>query len=158
MKKRKFILLLEVVDAIDITNYLSQETLATQIPPFLYDLPLANLPIFCHYFCRIRTRPQVQHSEEELERRATLQKDWTRFKTNEKYEAYQLVDRILVAQLQALNELRIESEQLYLEAIQPDRALLPFIARGPVATPPSESYDRPVSISSWSTPFGPILN
>lgn len=47
------------------------------------------------------------------------------------------------AQEKALNELRLESEELYQAAIQLDNDLIPFKAEGPVVTPPIDKYVSP---------------
>lgn len=47
------------------------------------------------------------------------------------------------SQRKALQELRLESEELYQEAIQPDMSLLPVTVKGPVTTPPIQNYDSP---------------
>lgn len=82
-------------------------------------------------------------TEAVLEQRALLEKRWTRHKMQEKLSDYQMVDKLLLSQQKALQELRYESEELYQEAIQPDLQLLPFKAIGPVSTPPIENYDSP---------------
>lgn len=58
-------------------------------------------------------------------------------------EDVQLVDQIVAAQEKALQELRLESEDLYQEAIQQDISLVPYFAVGPVATPPITNYESP---------------
>lgn len=72
-----------------------------------------------------------------------LQKSWARYKHKEKVADYQCIDRMVRSQQKALEELRLESEELYREAIQPDINLLPFCAKGPVATPPIKNYESP---------------
>lgn len=62
---------------------------------------------------------------------------------NEKLHDYQLIDELRQSQERALEELRNESEELYLEAIQPDLALINFKTKGPVATPPINDYNSP---------------
>uniref|UniRef100_A0A8D8CQ29 Large ribosomal subunit protein mL40 n=1 Tax=Culex pipiens TaxID=7175 RepID=A0A8D8CQ29_CULPI len=78
-----------------------------------------------------------------LDERVLLEKQWAKFKMQEKLGDYQLIDRVLAAQTKALNELRFESEALYQAAIQPDGALVPLKAVGPVATPPIRGYEMP---------------
>lgn len=78
-----------------------------------------------------------------IEQRAILEKNWARHKMQEKLQHYQIVDKLLLNQQKALQELRYESEELYQEAIQPDPQLLPFKYQGPVTTPPIENYDSP---------------
>lgn len=78
-----------------------------------------------------------------LEERALLQKQWARHKRTEKLGDYQLIDQVLQAQRKALDELKLESEELYEAAIQPDPQILPFKARVLVSTPPIKDYDSP---------------
>lgn len=90
---------------------------------------------------RSRTLPTL--SSEEDDYRAAILKEWTRYKYEQHLHEVQMIDRLLTAQMKALNELRDESEELYLEALQPDPTLIPFKTIGPVHTPPIENYDRP---------------
>lgn len=53
------------------------------------------------------------------------------------------IDRLVQAQTKALDELRLESEELYQAAVQPDANMLPFKATMVVATPPITDYDSP---------------
>ncbi|XP_055847959.1 39S ribosomal protein L40, mitochondrial [Episyrphus balteatus] len=80
---------------------------------------------------------------EVLEQRVSLNKQWAAYKHKEKVADFQIIDRVLQSQMKALDELRKESEELYLEAIQPDNQLLPISIKGPVATPPIENYPSP---------------
>lgn len=59
---------------------------------------------------------------------------------NENLNDFKILDKMVVAQTKALNELRFESEELYQQAIQPDMEMIPFVAKGPVNTPPNKSY------------------
>jgi large subunit ribosomal protein L40 len=61
----------------------------------------------------------------------------------EKLADFQLIDTLLMSQNKALQELKLESEELYLEAIQADLNLVPFKTRGPVASPPLDNYESP---------------
>lgn len=54
-----------------------------------------------------------------------------------------MIDSIMRSQQKALDELRMESEELYQEAIKPDMHLLPFNSAGPVSTPPIDNYESP---------------
>lgn len=47
------------------------------------------------------------------------------------------------AQTKALDELRLESEELYQKALEPDTTMMPFKAQVVVATPPIENYESP---------------
>ncbi|XP_058445374.1 large ribosomal subunit protein mL40 [Malaya genurostris] len=90
-----------------------------------------------------RTRTISRISPEVLENRVLLEKQWAKFKMQEKLSDYQLIDRMLAAQTKALNELRLESEDLYQKAVQPDIDLVPLKMEGPVATPPISGYEMP---------------
>jgi large subunit ribosomal protein L40 len=72
-----------------------------------------------------------------------LQKQWSKFRMEDKLMDFQLIDKLAMAQNKALQELKLESEELYLEAIQVDINLLPFYVKGPVSTPPIENYESP---------------
>ena len=78
-----------------------------------------------------------------LEERAQLNKQWARYKHEERVKDFQIIDRLFASQNKALEELRIESEELYLEAIQTAITLVPITIKGPVATPPIENYASP---------------
>uniref|UniRef100_A0A8D9A0P0 Large ribosomal subunit protein mL40 n=1 Tax=Cacopsylla melanoneura TaxID=428564 RepID=A0A8D9A0P0_9HEMI len=91
----------------------------------------------------IRTRPAPQLSEEVIESRADLLKEWTTYRSRETQKDYKLIDRLVFSQQNALDELRLESEELYQEAIQIDLTLLPFSAKGPLHTPPLQNYESP---------------
>lgn len=82
-------------------------------------------------------------AEAELEQRVQLEKQWSRYKHEQKLEDFQIMDRLMQSQSKALEELRLESEELYQEAIQPDMTLLPIKVKGPVATPPIQDYVSP---------------
>lgn len=49
----------------------------------------------------------------------------------------------LEAQRQALEELKLESEELFHAALKPDPLLFPFTHEGPVYTPPIPNYYAP---------------
>jgi large subunit ribosomal protein L40 len=99
--------------------------------------------MFDNSFCfRIRER-KIEISPAVVEKRLGLQKQWSKFRMEEKLMDFQLVDKLTMAQNKALQELRLESEELYLEAIQVDINLLPFQTKGPVSTPPIDSYESP---------------
>lgn len=53
------------------------------------------------------------------------------------------VDLALEAQREALEELRLESEELYQAALKPDPLLFPFSHEGPAYTPPMRNYEAP---------------
>ncbi|XP_013098138.1 large ribosomal subunit protein mL40 [Stomoxys calcitrans] len=90
-----------------------------------------------------RSRKLSALSEAELERRVQLNKQWSRYKHEQKINDFQIIDRLMRCQSKALDELRLESEELYQEAIQPDMTVLPVKMKGPVATPPIKDYVSP---------------
>ncbi|GAB0088271.1 mitochondrial ribosomal protein L40 [Sergentomyia squamirostris] len=90
-----------------------------------------------------RQRPATLLNPETLEERVLLQKEWARYKGKQKLANYQLIDQVMQAQSKALDELKLESEELYEAAIQPDPLLLPFKNRVLVSTPPIANYDSP---------------
>jgi large subunit ribosomal protein L40 len=67
-------------------------------------------------------------------------KQWANYRMQENLKDFETLDRMLTAQTKALNELRMESEELYQQAIQPDMGMIPFVAKGPVNTPPNKDY------------------
>ncbi|CAH2094711.1 unnamed protein product [Euphydryas editha] len=90
-----------------------------------------------------RKRPAVVLTQEEIEARALLLKDWTRYKKQEYISNVNQIDRIMAAQRRALDMLYEESEELYNEAIMPDLQLLPYSISGTYATPPIKNYNSP---------------
>lgn len=66
---------------------------------------------------RKRKRPVVKLTEEEIESRELLLKEWTRYKKQEYISNVNQIDRIMAAQRRALDMLYEESEELYNEAI-----------------------------------------
>lgn len=70
------------------------------------------------YDFRIRKRNLPTLSEEELDSRATLLKEWTRFRHQQALADLKTIDRLAHTQTKALDELRLESEELYQKAIQ----------------------------------------
>jgi large subunit ribosomal protein L40 len=53
-----------------------------------------------------------------MESRALLFKDWSRHMGQERMKDIQIIDMVMTSQLKALEELRLESEELYQAAIQ----------------------------------------
>jgi len=87
----------------------------------------------------MRTR-KLQISEQEQERRSLLMKKWPQYRKEQKLNDLKMLDKVFAAQEKALQELRFESEELYQQAIQTDMDMIPFVARGPVQTPPIKGY------------------
>lgn len=51
------------------------------------------------------------------------------------------VEGALEAQREALEELKLESDELYQAALKPDLSLFPFFHEGPTYTPPNPKYE-----------------
>ncbi|KXJ81400.1 hypothetical protein RP20_CCG019996 [Aedes albopictus] len=79
-----------------------------------------------------RKRTAVKMSPEVLESLVLLEKQWAKYRMEQKLQDYQLIDRVLAAQTKALNELRLESEELYQKALRVNE--VPFKTVGPVVT------------------------
>lgn len=79
--------------------------------------------ILCVFYSRLfmvfsqRKREVLPMSFEESERRALLHKQWSRFKYPQHFAENKSISEALQAQETALNELRAESEDLYIKAI-----------------------------------------
>ncbi|KAF3851305.1 hypothetical protein F7725_013077 [Dissostichus mawsoni] len=80
---------------------------------------------------------------EESERRASLLKEWCRYKQEQNMAEMQAVELALKSQTEALEELKLESEELYHASLKPDTLLFPFTHEGPVHTPPINKYEAP---------------
>jgi len=87
-----------------------------------------------------RSRKLPQISEQEMERRSLLTKKWSLYRMEENLNDFKILDKLVHAQTKALHELRFESEELYQQGIQPDMDMIPFVAKGPVQTPPIKDY------------------
>lgn len=68
--------------------------------------------------CREYQREVPPISVNELERRVLLEKKWALYKRDQRLKDIKVLDCIAYSQQKALDELRKESEELYLEAIQ----------------------------------------
>uniref|UniRef100_A0A8C6Q8Q1 Large ribosomal subunit protein mL40 n=1 Tax=Nannospalax galili TaxID=1026970 RepID=A0A8C6Q8Q1_NANGA len=90
-----------------------------------------------------RQRSQEALSLEESERRALLLKRWSLYKQQEHLMERDAIRAMLESQQEALEELKLESPELYNEAIKRDTSLLPFEKEGPHYTPPISSYQPP---------------
>ncbi|XP_046751003.1 39S ribosomal protein L40, mitochondrial [Diprion similis] len=90
-----------------------------------------------------RTRHLPPISDETTDERELLKKAWSLYKLRQHYKLMSMVDRVLGSHRKALDELKLESEELYLEAIQVDLNLVPYSSRGPVSTPPINNYPSP---------------
>lgn len=90
---------------------------------------------------RLRERKLPVISAVEQERRALLNKKWALYRMEENLKDFKTLDKLVNAQNKALQELRLESEELYQAAIQTEMEMIPFTVTGPVATPPKANYD-----------------
>ncbi|XP_014247581.1 39S ribosomal protein L40, mitochondrial [Cimex lectularius] len=98
----------------------------------------------------------VSLSQETKYQRLEVFKQWSAYRRRQMLRDVQMFDRILYSQQKALDELKLESKELYDEAIKFDENLIPFKCQGPVETPPINNYDSPdgeyIDISKkWTT-------
>lgn len=70
-------------------------------------------------------------------------KKWAAYKQQQRKAEMETIQSLMKAQEQALNELRLESEELYQGAIQRDDDLFPFERQEPTYTPPLPGYEAP---------------
>ncbi|KAG7490966.1 39S ribosomal protein L40, mitochondrial [Solea senegalensis] len=112
-----------------------------KIPPEYIPIEDFVTPFKCLDDTRVRSSPRL--SFEESEGRAMLLKEWSQYKQKQHLAEVQAVELALEAQREALEELKLESEELYLAALKPDPLLFPFSHKGPVYTPPKTKYDAP---------------
>ncbi|XP_051524277.1 39S ribosomal protein L40, mitochondrial [Myxocyprinus asiaticus] len=112
-----------------------------RVPPELIPIEDFVTPAKCFDETRIREAPQLPF--EESERRALLLKEWSRYKHIQHQAEMGAIKDALEAQRQALEELKLESEELYKAAISPDTDMFPFQHQGPCYTPPIENYEAP---------------
>ncbi|CAH1796788.1 unnamed protein product [Owenia fusiformis] len=90
-----------------------------------------------------RNRELPTLSNEQLDNRAILMKEWNLYKGVQYKKECASINTMLECQAKALSELKLESEELYMAAIQVDYQLLPYEVNGPVRTPPIKGYDPP---------------
>ena len=90
-----------------------------------------------------RQRKQVAISEDEIERRVLLTKDWSRYQMERYKEDHRHLTELVACRRRALIELRKASETLYEKAIALDKNVFPLQRNGPTATPPKPSYEAP---------------
>ncbi|XP_004072221.1 39S ribosomal protein L40, mitochondrial [Oryzias latipes] len=112
-----------------------------KVPPELIPIEDFITPIKCLDETRKRAAPDL--SFEESESRALLLKDWSRYKQQQHKAEVEAIELALEAQREALEELKLESEELYQSALKPDPHLFPFTREGPSYTPPIPNYDAP---------------
>ncbi|NP_001290652.1 39S ribosomal protein L40, mitochondrial [Esox lucius] len=112
-----------------------------KVPPELIPIEDFVTPTKCMDETRVRSSPQL--SFEESERRALLLKEWSRYKQTQHQAEMEAVGMAVEAQREALEQLRLESEELYQAALRPDPLLFPFNHQGPSYTPPKAQYEAP---------------
>ncbi|KAJ7309676.1 hypothetical protein JRQ81_007735 [Phrynocephalus forsythii] len=99
-----------------------------------------------------RVRPVAPLSPEESERRALLMKRWSVYRQEQHKAETEAIRSLVEAQAQALEELRLESEELYQAAIQRDDHLFPFERQEPLYSPPLSNYEAPEGKCADVTP------
>ncbi|KAM9360842.1 large ribosomal subunit protein mL40 [Symphorus nematophorus] len=112
-----------------------------KIPPELIPIEDLITPVKCLDETRERSAPRL--SFEESERRALLLKEWCLYKQEQHMAEVHAVELALQAQREALEELKLESEELYQAALKPDLFQFPFTHEGPTYTPPEPKYEAP---------------
>ncbi|XP_053326958.1 39S ribosomal protein L40, mitochondrial [Spea bombifrons] len=112
-----------------------------RIPPQLIPIEDFTRPAMLLDETRVRTAPQIP--PEEQERRALLMKTWALHKQKEHEAELKGVESLVESQREALQELRLESEDLYNAAVLSDPGLLPLESKGPCHTPPIPQYSAP---------------
>ena len=82
---------------------------------------------------------QVEIAEEVEDERIEIGKEWNRYCNKRHVKEMQEIDRVIISQKAALEELRITDQELYRQAVE-DLTLLPFKAKGPCYTPVIPNY------------------
>ncbi|KAK7136377.1 hypothetical protein R3I94_014887 [Phoxinus phoxinus] len=112
-----------------------------KVPPEM--IPIEDFIKSAKGFDETRVREAPDLCFEESERRALLLKEWSRFKRSQHQTEMHEIQEALEAQRQALEELKLESEELYKAAVSPDTDIFPFQHDGPCYTPPLTNYEAP---------------
>ncbi|XP_061784226.1 large ribosomal subunit protein mL40 [Nerophis lumbriciformis] len=112
-----------------------------KVPPELIPIEDFMTPIKCLDETRVRAAPKL--SFDTSEERALLLKKWSHYKHEQHLAEVQATKLALQAQMEALEELKAESEELYQAALTPDLQMFPFTYEGPAYTPPNTTYDAP---------------
>lgn len=107
----------------------------------LKPLDETEVPLSLSQEKEMRMRINSPISEEEELYRANLFKKWCCYKQQQHMAEVYMIDGLQGSINKALEELRMESEELWLEAIQIDPTFLPFRVKGPVGTPPIKGFD-----------------
>ncbi|KAH9489962.1 39S ribosomal protein L40, mitochondrial [Bulinus truncatus] len=90
---------------------------------------------------RKRSLPPITPDVKEY--RDLLTKEWASYKTHQWHMESRIVEQLTAAQQEALDELRKESDDLYLAALQIDYSCVPIEFQGPKVTPPIKEYPPP---------------
>ncbi|XP_037338875.2 39S ribosomal protein L40, mitochondrial [Pungitius pungitius] len=106
-------------------------------------IPIEDLITPAKFLDETRERSKPRLSFEDSEGRALLLKEWCRYKQEQHMAEVRAVELVLEAQREALEELKLESEELYQAALKPDPLMFPFTHKGPVYTPPKSKYEAP---------------
>jgi len=109
---------------------------ASQLKP----LQELEVPIAITDHFKERERRGIVIPEEEEESRWLLHKQWGRYMFQVNSKEIWMIDRIVASQRRALEELRLESEELYEAALKVDFAYIPCELKGPVETPPIKGF------------------
>ncbi|XP_069563903.1 large ribosomal subunit protein mL40 [Brachyistius frenatus] len=112
-----------------------------KVPPEF--IPIEDFTTPIKYLDETRERSTPRLSFEESEGRALLLKEWCRYKQEQHTAEVRAVELALEAQREALEELKLESDELYQAALKPDPLLFPFVHEGPAYTPAMPEYDAP---------------
>ncbi|XP_067270634.1 39S ribosomal protein L40, mitochondrial isoform X2 [Pseudorasbora parva] len=112
-----------------------------KVPPEL--IPIEDFITSAKSFDETRVREAPKLSFEASERRALLLKEWSRFKRTQHQMEMDVIQEAMEAQRQALEELKLESEELYKAAVSPDTDIFPFQHDGPCYSPPITNYEAP---------------
>uniref|UniRef100_A0A8D2B945 Large ribosomal subunit protein mL40 n=1 Tax=Sciurus vulgaris TaxID=55149 RepID=A0A8D2B945_SCIVU len=106
-------------------------------------IPIEDFITPVRFLDKSRQRTQMELPFEESERRALLLKKWSLYKQQEHQMERNAIRAMLQAQQEALQELKLESLELYTEAIKRNASLFPFEREGPNYTPPIFNYQPP---------------
>lgn len=106
-------------------------------------VPIEDFITPVRFLDKSRQRPQEEHSFEESERRALLLKRWALYKQQEHEMERDAIRAMLEAQQEALEQLKLESTELYAEAIKCNTSLFPLEKEGVHYTPPVSNYQAP---------------
>ena len=95
------------------------------------------------WFNKERHRTTKVLTEEEVEQRILLQKDWSKYQMQKHVKELRIIRDKLKCRTDALRELKKESEFLYNEALKVDKINFPLVLNGPMETPPIAEYQPP---------------